>query len=169
MKCEEVRNNMADVAAGYAEPDVAMQDHLKGCGLCAAELVEFRQTMAVLDEWMVPEPSPFFDTRFQARLREEKVAETERRRGWLFWLPRTAFAATAAILVALLSVGIWQHSGRPSATASVAVEAPAQQPSVERGTAVGDLQTLDSDNDLYANFDLLDDLDTQQDTATATN
>ena len=31
------------------------------------------------------------------------------------------------------------------------------------GCAVGDLQTLDNNHDLYANFDLLDDMDLQQD------
>ena len=31
------------------------------------------------------------------------------------------------------------------------------------GTAVGDLQTLDKNEDLYANFDLLDDLQVQPD------
>ena len=27
--------------------------------------------MALLDEWQAPEPSPYFDVRLQARLREE--------------------------------------------------------------------------------------------------
>jgi hypothetical protein len=34
---------------------------------------------------------------------------------------------------------------------------------IEPGTAVGDLQALDKNNDLYSNFDLLDDLQVQQD------
>ena len=34
---------------------------------------------------------------------------------------------------------------------------------VQTGTAVGDLQTLDKNADLYANFDLLDDLQVQPD------
>jgi hypothetical protein len=33
----------------------------------------------------------------------------------------------------------------------------------EPGTAVSDLQTLEKNHDLYADFDLLDDLDLQQD------
>jgi hypothetical protein len=34
---------------------------------------------------------------------------------------------------------------------------------------VGDLQTLDSDNDLYADFDVLDDIDSQQNDQPTTN
>jgi hypothetical protein len=33
----------------------------------------------------------------------------------------------------------------------------------EPGTAVSDLQTLDKNHELYSDFDLLDDLDLQQD------
>jgi hypothetical protein len=34
---------------------------------------------------------------------------------------------------------------------------------VEPGTAVGDLQALDKNHDLYSDFDVLDDLQVQQD------
>lgn len=34
-------------------------------------------------------------------------------------------------------------------------------PAVEPGTAVGDLQALDKNHDLYSDFDLLDDLQVQ--------
>ena len=39
--------------------------------VCAEKLKAMRATMALLDEWQVPEPSPYFDVRLQARLREE--------------------------------------------------------------------------------------------------
>jgi hypothetical protein len=35
--------------------------------------------------------------------------------------------------------------------------------STEPGTAVGDLQALDKNHDLYSDFDVLDDLQVQQD------
>jgi hypothetical protein len=41
--------------------------------------------------------------------------------------------------------------------------APAIAERVTPGTAVGDLQALDKNEDLYANFDLLDDLQVQPD------
>lgn len=72
MKCDEVRETMPDLATGSMEPSEAMQEHLQKCATCATQLQEFRQTMALLDEWEAPEPSPYFDTRLQARLRGER-------------------------------------------------------------------------------------------------
>jgi hypothetical protein len=127
--------------------------------------------MALMDEWEAPEPSTYFDTRLQARLREEKIAEAGRGRGLFAWLPRPAMAMAAA-LVLVIGVGIWQYDVHMSGTGHLAVVAPAPvQPSAsaERGTAVSDLQTLDSDNDLYADFDVLDDIDSQQNAQPTTN
>jgi hypothetical protein len=50
----------------------------------------------------------------------------------------------------------WFNSGGSRATVCP------HQP-IQTGTAVGDLQTLDKNADLYANFDLLDDLQVQPD------
>jgi hypothetical protein len=125
--------------------------------------------MALMDEWEAPDPSPYFDTRLQARLREEKIAEAARGNRWLAWLPRPAMAMAATLVIAV-GVGVWQYGTHGTGTQNVAVVTPtAVQTSAERGTAVSDLQTLDSDNDLYADFDVLDDIDSQQNTATATN
>jgi anti-sigma factor RsiW len=166
MKCDEVRGGLPDLAAGLVEPSDAMREHLQACAPCAAQLQEFRQTMALMDEWEAPEPSPYFDTRLQARLREEKAAEAARGRGWLAWLPRTALA-TAAVLALAAGVGMWQYGTHTKPVTGVQQAAQNTTPP-ERGTAVGDLQTLDSDNDLYADFDVLDDIDSQQNSTTAT-
>jgi hypothetical protein len=40
---------------------------------------------------------------------------------------------------------------------------PQVRPTLEPGTAVSDLQALDKNHDIYADFDLLDDLQVQQD------
>jgi anti-sigma factor RsiW len=144
-----------------------MREHLQACAPCAAQLQEFRQTMALMDEWEAPEPSPYFDTRLQARLREEKAAEAARGRGWLAWLPRTALA-TAAVLALAAGVGMWQY-GTPTKPVMGVQQAAQNTTPPERGTAVSDLQTLDSDNDLYADFDVLDDIDSQQNSTTATS
>jgi len=39
--------------------------------------------MNLLDEWKVPEPSPYWEVRMQARLREEQQKAAS---GWLQWL-----------------------------------------------------------------------------------
>jgi len=50
-----------------------------------------------------------------------------------------------------------------AADTSIALENPVPTEPPEPGTAVSDLQALDKNEDLYANFELLDDLDLQQD------
>jgi len=150
------------------EPLDGVQEHLRACAPCAARLQQFRQTMALLDEWAAPEPSAYFDTRLQARLREEKAAEATRGRGWLAWLPRPALAM-AATLAMIGGVELF-HLRNSSTSGNVAVVTPSvAEVDPQRGTAVSDLQTLDSDNDLYADFDVLDDIDSQQNPPTATN
>jgi len=174
MKCDEMRETMPDLAAGVMEPSTEMQEHLRSCAPCTALLQEFRQTMALMDEWEAPEPSGFFDTRLMARLREEKNAEAARGRGWFAWLPRPALAmAMGAALVLAAGVGVFRSYDKPvSDGGKIATVQPGKvepNASVQRGTAVGDLQTLDSDNDLYADFDVLDDIDSAQNPPAATN
>ena len=173
MNCSEIRESMPDLAIGLEEPSPATVQHLETCAPCATQLQELRQTMALLDEWKAPEPSPHFDTRLQARLREERDAESARAsRGWFAWLPRPALAIAAAFLVAV-GVGVvsLKHTTVTGTPSKIAINQPSASNAggVQRGTAVADLQTLDSDDDLYANFDVLDDIDSHQDQATSDN
>ena len=99
MKCEEIREQMFDLMIGEKlAPEVQL--HLETCAACSAELASMKQTMALLDEWEAPEPSPFFDTRMQALLREEKAKAVEKR-GWvLTWLSASpAMSATPYMLI----------------------------------------------------------------------
>jgi hypothetical protein len=117
--------------------------------------------MALLDEWQAPEPSPYFDTRLQARLREERRAEMARpAAAWLHWLRHPAWAGSlaAVIFAAALLVGNKSYISQPE---TIATKPPSLSLPVEPGTAVGDLQALDRNDDLYADFDMLDDLQVQ--------
>lgn len=155
MKCNELKEMMPDLALGSMEPSAQVEAHLKSCTTCALYLAEMRQTMALLDEWEAPEPTPYFDTRLQARLREEKAKDQAR--GWFAWLRRPALAALATVVVAV-GVGTYVGRGRfanPDGAIS-AITTPAAV-----GSAVSDLEALDKDNELYANFDVLDELDGQ--------
>src|SRR5712692_10786909 len=87
MNCNEIRELMPDLAAGLNAATPEINEHLHGCAVCAGKLEEFRQTMALLDEWRVPEPSPYFDVRLQARLREETARQPV---GWLHGFRRPA-------------------------------------------------------------------------------
>lgn len=156
MKCDEIRERMPDLAAGFSQPTAEEGKHLESCGTCPQDLKAMRATMALLDEWQAPEPSPYFDTRLQARLREE-VAKPQA--GWLSWFRRPVLAAA---LTVLLGVGIGLFFAQKSGIYSRAPQ-PTTAEISEPGTAVSDLQTLDKNHDLYSDFDLLDDLDLQQD------
>ncbi|HZQ94375.1 MAG TPA: hypothetical protein VFA67_05150 [Candidatus Sulfotelmatobacter sp.] len=155
MKCEEIRERMLDLAAGLGEPTAAESHHLASCGSCAAQWKAMRETMTLLDEWQVPEPSPFFDVRLQARLREEMAQP--RTNSLLRWFRQPVLAAALTVMMGI-GVGVFFTQGRHMSHPPTQV-ADAAQP----GTAVSDLQTLDKNHDLYADFDLLDDLDVQQD------
>jgi hypothetical protein len=160
MKCDEIRERMPDVVAGFSQPTGDEGKHLESCATCAEELKAMRATMALLDEWQTPEPSPYFDTRLQARLREETPKPEA---GWLHWFRRPVLAAA---LTVLLGVGLGLYfaknrgiyTGNGSKVTVIAVQPQLEEP----GTAESDLQTLEKNQDLYANFDLLDDLDLQQ-------
>lgn len=153
MTCNKIRELMPDLALGVTPLSADIEGHVRSCGECAAKLEGIRKTMALLDEWQAPEPSPYFDTRLKARLREEQ--ERAQAHGWLNWVRRPAFAiATAVLLVASATIYIGRGHNRPTDTATVTA-AP--------GTAVGDLQRLDNNHDLYSDFDVLDDLSVQQD------
>ena len=160
MKCEEIREVMPDLASGLMEVTPQIEGHLSGCGLCAAKMREFQQTMALLDEWKAPEPSPYFDVRLQARLREEMA---QPHTGWLTWFRRPVLAAALTVLMGVgMGLFFTKGSGIYGPDNVVAVmDTPAQI--AEPGTAVSDLQALEKNHDLYSDFDLLDDLQVQHD------
>ena len=126
------------------------------CAECAGKLEAFRQTMSLLDEWKAPEPSPYFDVRLRARLREESAKQPA---GWLQWLRKPVLAASFALVMVVGVSLLRMNSGeRGNSTASLPVAVAA-----EPGTAVGDLQALEKNQNLYSDFDVLDDLAVQPD------
>jgi anti-sigma factor RsiW len=161
MKCDEIREMMPDLASGMVEMTPDMGGHLAGCAACAAKLEEFRKTMSLLDEWHAPEPSPYFDVRLQARLREEMSKPPS---GWLGWVRRPMLAAALTVLIGVGVALFFTRGGvySPKNNEIAVVESPTTQ-TAEPGTAVSDLQALEKNHDLYSDFDLLDDLEVQHD------
>ena len=162
MNCTQVRELLPDLAAGMnidkGTEDV--QTHISSCSACAAKLQGFRQTMALLDQWQAPDPGPYFDTRLGARIREEIARPAT---GWLPWLRRPALAASLAVAVV---AGALVVSNRailfPGSAEKLVIRVPVPGVPAEPGTAVGDLQALEK-HDLYADFDVLDELRVQND------
>jgi hypothetical protein len=159
MKCEEIHEMMPDLASGLMGMTPEIGGHLADCGACAAKMAEFRQTMALLDEWRAPEPSPYFDVRLQARLREEMAKPQS---SWMTWFRRPVLAAALTVLIAI-GVGLFFSNGGRIYNAGDEEVAVMDPQATEPGTAVSDLQALEKNHDLYSDFDLLDDLAVQHD------
>jgi anti-sigma factor RsiW len=163
--CNDTRELMPDLAAGLTAVTPEVKAHLESCAECAGKLEAFRQTMSLLDEWQAPEPSPYFDVRLNARLREQ--AESARQSvGWLRWLRKPAMAASFALLIVASVTLVRMNNSRGSNNATTApapLVAVSQQTTAEPGTAVGDLQALEKNQNLYSDFEVLDDLEVQQD------
>ncbi len=159
MKCEEIQELTPDLASGLMEVTPEIGAHLAGCGVCAGKLAEFKQTMALLDQWQAPEPSPYFDVRLQARLREEMAKPQA---GWLAWFRRPALAAALTVLMGV-GIGLFFTKGSGIYRGDEVAVVEPQTQSTEPGTAVSDLQALEKNHDLYSEFDLLDDMELQHD------
>ena len=152
MTCNQMRELMPDLAAGLGAVTPEMKNHFQICAECSGKLEAFRQTMRLLDEWKVPEASPYFDVRLRARLREEQAKQAA---GWLQWLRKPALAVSFAVLIAVgVTLFPKGETVQPITQTTVAAEP---------GSAVGDLQALDKNHELYSDFDVLDDLQVQQD------
>jgi anti-sigma factor RsiW len=157
MKCIEVREELIEAGAAPEQASSGAQLHLAGCSACAREWKEMQQTMALLDEWQAPEPSPYFTTRLRARVREEAqqpVGFAARLRA-AFLVSRKAALASAMAL--LLAGGIMMFRSGSNAGEQHPLH-PNEALSADRGTPVGDLEALDRNFDMYTNFDLLDDV-----------
>ena len=154
MKCNEICELLPDLAAGLDTITPEVSDHLKSCAACTGKLAEVRQTMTMLEEWRVPEPSPYFDTRLMARVREEKGQPS----GWWQWLRRPALAVSLAVLM-VMSITLFRNDAGFGNHGDSQVATTVAEP----GSAVSDLSAMDKNSELYSDFDVLDDLQVQQD------
>jgi len=77
--CKTCRTHFADLLLDeqYRTAHAKFAAHLDGCAGCAGELAALQRTFALLDEFAAPEPSAYFDSRLQARLREAEAARPE--------------------------------------------------------------------------------------------
>jgi hypothetical protein len=151
-QCAGMEGKLADMLLDPEKAPAKVQAHVAACDPCRQELAELRATLALLDTWEVPESSPYFMTRFDARLREAREAEPA---GWLARLrarfaygpamhvrPLAAMALTVLLLLGggtYLGVTDWDRTSQPAPQAAV----------------VHDLQTLDSNAQLLDQMEAL--------------
>ncbi len=152
MNCKEIREEILEsaISNGPARPEI--QRHVGGCPSCRQQWESMRDTMTLLDSWVTPGPSPFFDTRLRARLRSESEAAPF---GWRERLQAAVFAVrqrpfgrrplTAVALGLAMVAGITLYEGyRPSA------------PPQTEASAVVDLQAFDKNQQLLNDMSALD-------------
>lgn len=165
MNCRTIHDQLPDVALGSSPATPEVEAHLAECRECAETLGALRATMNLLDEWKAPEPSPFWDVRMQARLREEQQRQVSS--GWVHWFRRPVLSVAAALCL-VVGIGLYQAgrfmmiSEQQTPADAVMFRPPVAAPT---GTAVADLQYLDKNSDLLQNFDALDALDGDDDDA----
>jgi anti-sigma factor RsiW len=148
--CTGMESKLADLLLDPERVPAKVQAHVDACESCRAELAELRATMSLLDAWESPEPSPYFLSKLDARMREERATAPAS------WLER---------LRARLAYGPSMH-GRPLAAMALAVvlllgggtylgisdgERPAAPP--VQAAVVHDLQTLDNNAQLLEQLD----------------
>jgi anti-sigma factor RsiW len=141
MNCNDVRENLIElISGGPADPQTTA--HVSQCSRCTAELNSLRNTMALLDEWEAPEPSPYFLTRMRAHLKEEREKAPVSR--WVAWLRRPVLAVSLATLLAAggLTYRLVQIQSSPGP---------------DNG-AVADIESLDKNHDLLIDSDLVNEL-----------
>ena len=78
--CAGMDAKLANLLLDPASAPTKVLAHVEECEGCRRALDELRATMTLLDSWQAPEPSPYFLTRLEARMREERAAEPA---GWL--------------------------------------------------------------------------------------
>jgi predicted anti-sigma-YlaC factor YlaD len=152
MICRKVKANLENLLLDPEAVPVEVRGHLDECGACRQELAALESTMSLMDEWQAPEPTPYFDSRLTARLREEQRAEPagffERMRSRLLFGSNVSFRPLAAgALALLLIIGGGTYAGLMTSHPAVPVQASA---------TVQDLQSLDDNAQVFQQLTALD-------------
>lgn len=117
MQCRRARKQLSNER--YGSPlSAATREHVHACAACQAFRRQSEQLDQVLDlDSELQAPTPGFDTRFFARLKEEKARPARKLRGGLRWA-FIGFAVAAAAAIALV-VAIPMHSPERMSQAEV--------------------------------------------------
>jgi predicted anti-sigma-YlaC factor YlaD len=165
MNCTTMKSQMPDLLFDTvftaSEAGAAARHHLAECADCREQWEGMQATMALLDTWQAPDPSPYFDTRMQVLLRQEMaappasfwqriVARITRAEGssLLAFRPLVASVMTIAIVIGGATyVGVsfleQPYPGQPL-------------PSIQQSAALSDLQSLDRNAQTIDDLNSLD-------------
>ena len=153
--CKTCQTHLPDLLLDpeYAATRPELNLHLAACTGCRTELEELRATFALLDTWTAPEPTPFFDSRFKARLREAQAAEPEsfweRTKSWILFSSGRSFrpALAGALAAVMITVG--------AGTFVTMHTTPSLETPVASSATVNDLKILDNNDQAMQTMDQL--------------
>jgi hypothetical protein len=150
----EFKNLLPDMLLDSERVPAAVRAHVEQCADCSRELASLEATMRVLDGWKDMEPSPFFDARMAARMREAREAQPagflERMRArFLFGSNVHLRPLAAGALGLLLLIGGGTYAGFVNLH-------PAP---VTASATVKDLQSLDENAQVFQQMNSLDEPD----------
>jgi hypothetical protein len=154
-KCTAMEEKLADMLLDPEAAPAKVKTHVAECESCRKQLDELRATMALMDTWTAPEPSPYFMTRLNARMREEREAPPQ---GWFQRLrariaygpPMHARPMAAMALTVMLLVGGGAYLGISN------IETPVANPGPNTAV-VHDLQTLDNNAQVLDQLEAISD------------
>lgn len=164
MNCTQCKTALPDLLLDPKSRQArAAAPHLAGCSTCREELDGLQSTFAALDQWVAPEPSPWFDQRLAARLREAQAAEPEGfferlRTRVLFSTGRQFRPLLAGALALVLAV---------SGGTALEVSHLLHPGTVQASATVEDLQILDRNDQALQTMDQLLQDDSVDDGATS--
>jgi len=150
-----MEEKLADLLLNPEAAPAKVKTHVAECASCRKELDELRATMGLMDAWTAPEPSPYFMTRLNARMREEREAPPQSwlqriRARYMYGPSLHARPLAAMALTVLLLIGGGAYLGVTN------VEQPQPQPQPE-AAVVHDLQTLDSNAQVLDQLEAISD------------
>ena len=110
MQCEEVREQFADYVIGRVQDSVRLQldEHLRGCPPCHAELYELKALWMQLDDIPRDEPTAAVRERFEVMLQAYQDGLRRPARNWR--RPALQFLAAAALLILGIAIGYRMHT-----------------------------------------------------------
>jgi hypothetical protein len=156
--CTGMDAKLAELLLDPTAVPAKVQTHIAECDQCQGELAALKATMDLMDHWEAPEPSPYFLTRLDARMREEREAAPA---GWLasrMARLRAGFAygpASHARPIAAMALTILLFLGGGAYLGVTDWNQTAQQP--QQTAVVHDLQLLDSNAQILDQLEQISD------------
>jgi predicted anti-sigma-YlaC factor YlaD len=165
MNCTTMKSQLPDLlldtAFAESEAGAAARHHLAECAGCREQFEGLQATMALLDTWQAPEPSPYFDTRMQVLLRQEMAAPPasfwQRTLARLTRAEGSSLLAFKPIVAGVMTIAIVVGGATYVGVSFLEQPYPGQPlPAVQQSAALSDLQSLDRNAQTIDDLNSLD-------------